>query len=225
MQTPLSDSNWKKWCNLQKKGQATHHINAFLDSSQLANKGQASKIRVGLNRAHALLKSAAEDSQSKLTRAGNVRDLQWRFVMSYAAWELVSADIFNKKPGDLPNVDEYDRVRAKIQIENISFIKNPRTDSPKKVDGLDIQKRSDIIDRVFIRPDCKDALRSWFISRKGIDRWLEFFKLAKAVRNASVHGQLSPTGVEKLGLKSFMQTATTTYSLLLDRLLEKLLAS
>ena len=154
---------------------------------------------------HAMVR-AASDWESPIAGAGGkaaaARGTQWRFAMAWAGFEkLLKAGTNTVEASHFPHGKVGDFVSALRFPEGAI----PPLRSPKKKGQL-FQEWVNSIDAAalrFLHIDARDEerLKNWFREEDGQGADLSSqIHLARALRNATVHGALSATKVQQLGL-------------------------
>ena len=163
------------------------------------------KIFFAVTRGHALLEQAIgwwHHGYPDGPRAGKEgpaqihRGLQWRLCMAWAGFEtwILGILFIKEKKLDIQKL----QIFAKDLKVNFSLIPpDSRKGFPKWINE---EGGTEILGFLGVNEFDQKALGDWLIQGKEISDWGRLVALAKALRNATVHGSLSASKVEELGL-------------------------
>ena len=153
-------------------------------------------------RGHELIAQAREwfDPAIGKGKSAGTRGAQWRLVMAYGGFELLAKSLAGAKDRGLDE-KAVDSLIGKLALPMFEPLAPPPIDKSSLKVWMDEEDASDVLD--FLKMDKGDRNRfdAWLGKQKPITEWTDALLLAKAFRNATAHGALSPTKVEewKLG--------------------------
>jgi hypothetical protein len=163
-------------------------------------------------RGDALMKGARKITPEKAKRkkpsAEYLRTLQWRLVMSYAGFEIFVKSITGRLENGNGGIDvpTLEHLLSLLTLPPFQPLPAPRRKSEAKKwlceTGSAVGDR--LGDFLQLNPyDRKIFLE--YLNGSSVDNYMRLCLLAKAVRNATAHGFLSPTKCETLGLTKTIQ--------------------
>lgn len=165
-------------------------------------------------RGHKLIQQASmwEDPAIGGEATGSVRGRQWRLVMAFSGLERLVKSLRGTKGGVDRSLLEC--VCEILELPEFGEIGSPSLEKGSVTKWLESEEGPDeIIAFLGIENGDHSCFDSWFLQSKPVDDWVDGLLLAKAFRNATAHGSLSPTKVSDWGLASAF-----------DKLLEVILA-
>ena len=197
-----------------------------------------------LAQGRALLRSAVKEplgytvsGARKLSSVRRAREVQWRFVMAFSGFETMSRALIlpRKHTWNNPRFGEYVRqTDASLQLD----VKRPLEDLPSPKHGK--ARPSKIRDEFFTATNLSAGgklartlnLNKWDIQLLGdwieginhLQNWEERMKLAKALRNCSVHGALSASKTHELGFVPVLHELVDNLAAFSEAVFERLAA-
>jgi hypothetical protein len=203
---PKGEAN-RWWARVAYNGQDRPAALAALQASGIPAKSVdgARDLLSAMARGDALIKGAARLTvarrKGRSQNTGYHRLLQWRLVMGYAGFEVFAKACLRKRENEGLGRDDFTRLLADCRLPSF-YLDQPLLNA-KTSNWLSREGDGDPIDVLgaFLRLGGihKDFLHEWFKGRV-IETHLEAIHLAKVLRNATVHGVLSPTKCHGLGL-------------------------
>ena len=140
----------------------------------------------------------------------NARGIQWQLVMAYGGFESVTKTLMNLRENKsgltLAHVTNF---TSKCNLPDYIPLKPPDTTRKNLDEWL---KKSppetgdQLLDFLGVERGDRNQIKNWLVNSNQIEDWANATMLAKALRNATAHGALSPTKVEDWGLKPAMKT-------------------
>jgi hypothetical protein len=155
----------------------------------------------GIIRGRELLKNAREWAEPEIGQgpSATYRGLQWKLVMAYSGMELLVKSLTAKGKGGLGPV-EVEALVSKLPLPAMEPIPSPSLDRKPIKDWLEQLDQDAALD--FLKTDKGDRsqIQSWLFDQKPCATWTDALLLAKALRNCTAHGALSPKKVDNWGL-------------------------
>ncbi|MEG4056460.1 MULTISPECIES: hypothetical protein [unclassified Microcoleus] len=139
----------------------------------------------------------------------NARGIQWQLVMAYGGFESVTKTLMNLRENKsgltLADVTDF---TSKCNLPDYIPLKAPDT-TRKNLDEW-LTKPSgtgkELLDFLGVERGDRNQIKNWLVNSNQIEDWANATMLAKALRNTTAHGALSPTKVKDWGLKPAMKT-------------------
>jgi hypothetical protein len=139
----------------------------------------------------------------------HARGIQWQLVIAYGGFESVTKTLMNlreNKSGlSIANVKDF---TSKCNLPEYA----PPLDPPKKNrKNLDkwLTKSPETGDELLkflgLTNGERNQIKDWVVNSNPIKDWANATRLAKALRNATAHGALSPSKVKESGLEPAMK--------------------
>ena len=167
----------------------------FTDESQIGSHVH------GIIRGRELLKNAREWSEPEIGQgpSAKYRGLQWKLVMAYSGTELLIKSLATMGKGGLGPA-EVEALILKLPLPAFDAIPSPSLERQSFKDWLEELDQDAVLD--FLKTDKGDRsqIQSWLLDQKPCTTWTDALLLAKALRNCTAHGALSPNKVEQWGL-------------------------
>ncbi len=139
----------------------------------------------------------------------NARGIQWQLVMAYGGFESVTKTLMNLRENKsgltLAHVTDF---TSKCNLPDYIPLIPPNT-TRKNLDKW-LTKPSEtgkeLLDFLGVEHGDRNLIEDWLVNSNQIEDWANATRLAKALRNATAHGALSPTKVKEWGLEPAMKT-------------------
>jgi hypothetical protein len=128
-------------------------------------------------------------------RSARNRGRQWKLVMAYGGFELLIKSINGSGKNGLGE-PELARLLRLITLREFEPITSPAMKKRRsREDVVEQLTHDEVLD--FIRTDKGDRaqIRAWMLEKRPCATWVDAALLAKALRNCTAHGALSPTKV------------------------------
>jgi hypothetical protein len=155
----------------------------------------------GLLRGHQLLKQSREWIDPSVGKGPSAkwRGAQWRLVLAYSGLELMIKSILGSSKGGIQEKD-LQKLLNQIKLPEIEPLKPPSVDRASLNRWMMNLEEDAVLD--FLKMDHGDRKRfdNWLLKQISIKTWAEYILLAKALRNSTAHGALSPTKIGEWGL-------------------------
>jgi len=155
----------------------------------------------GIIRGRELLKNAREWSEPEIGQGPSAiyRGLQWKLVMAYSVIELLVKSLTALGKGGLGPA-EVEALISKLTLPAFEPITSPSLEKQSIKAWIEEMDQDAVLD--FLKTDKGDRnqIQSWLFDQKSCSSWTEALLLAKALRNCTAHGALSPTKVQEWGL-------------------------
>jgi len=169
----------------------------------------------GIIRGRELLKNAREWAEPEIGQgpSATYRGLQWKLVMAYSGMELLVKSLTAKGKGGLSPV-EVEALVSKLPLPAMEPIPSPSLDRKPIKDWLEQLDQDAALD--FLKTDKGDRsqIQSWLFDQKPCSKWTDALLLAKALRNCTAHGALSPNKVQEWGLtEAFKQLSQALFKI------------
>jgi hypothetical protein len=139
----------------------------------------------------------------------NARGIQWQLVMAYGGFESVTKTLMNLRENKsgltLAHVEYFTS-----KCNNLPpYIPLEAPDTTRKNLDKWLTKSSgtgkELLDFLGVERGDRNQIKDWLVNSNQIEDWANATMLAKALRNTTAHGALSPTKVEEWGLKPAMK--------------------
>jgi hypothetical protein len=192
---------YKQFIKAWKDGEDLSHRLAKFAATPDSDKAREARIH-GIIRGHELIGQARSWVGPSIGsgKTATARGAQWRLVMAYGGFELLAKSLAGAKDRGLDE-KAADSLIGKLALPMLEPLAPPPIDKSSLKDWMDEEDASDVLD--FLKMDKGDRNRfdAWLAKQQPITEWTDALLLAKAFRNATAHGALSPTKVEewKLG--------------------------
>lgn len=148
-----------------------------------------------------------------------IRGIQWRLVILYSGFEIMAKALSNEFKRNISH-NMYDDFIGKCSLSDYEFIATP-PNNPELKKWLDKEDEA-LMEFLGITGGDRRILNSWLVNSQPINSWEDSFKLAKALRNASAHGFLSPTKIDELKIKDSFRRLTLDLGTILVAALSKI---
>ena len=149
-----------------------------------------------------MLKNAREWAEPTI-RMGDTakyRGLQWRLVMAYGGMELILRSLLPKSASGGLGRREIEPLLERLRLPACPRLESPSLDRASLNEWLIEQDEDAVLDFLQMEKGDRACFNLWLFERKPVGTWPEAVLLAKALRNATAHGALSPSKVESWGL-------------------------
>jgi outer membrane protein assembly factor BamB len=181
----------------------------FKDESQIGSHVH------GIIRGRELLKNAREWAEPEIGQgpSATYRGLQWKLVMAYSGIELLVKSLTAKGKGGLGSA-EVEALVSKLPLTAMEPIPSPSLDRKPIKAWLEELDQDAALD--FLKTDKGDRsqIQSWLFDQKPCATWTDALLLAKALRNCTAHGALSPNKVQEWGLaEAFKQLPQAVFKI------------
>ncbi len=156
----------------------------------------------GIIRGHQLLKNAREWAEPTIGMGDTAkyRGLQWRLVMAYGGMELILRSLLPKSASGGLGRREIEPLLERLRLPACPRLESPSLDRASLNEWLIEQDEDAVLDFLQMEKGDRACFNLWLFERKPVGTWPEAVLLAKALRNATAHGALSPSKVESWGL-------------------------
>jgi hypothetical protein len=133
-------------------------------------------------------------------KTATARGAQWRLVMAYGGFELLAKSLAGAKDRGLDE-KAVDSLIGKLALPMFEPLAPPPIDKSSLKDWMDEEDASDVLDFLKMDKGDRNLFDAWLAKQKALTTWTDAVLLAKAFRNATAHGALSPSKIEewKLG--------------------------
>ncbi len=157
--------------------------------------------------------------KSRRTDTDKYRGIQWKLVIVYVGFEIISKTLMMDKFNRTVPPGMYEQFLEKCALPDYKPIAAPEKKSLTK--WLDKEDGA-LAEFLGIGAGDKKAIDRWLVESKPVDSWEQAYKLAKAMRNASAHGFLLPSRIGKWGLKHGFRKLTDDLALIVTEGLSKI---
>ncbi len=138
------------------------------------------------------------------------RGIQWQLVMAYGGFESVTKTLMNlreNKSGlSIADVEDF---TSKCNLPEYEPPLDPPNKNRKNLDKWLTKSNGETGDELLnflgVTKGDRKQIEEWLVNSNPIRDWANAAMLAKALRNATAHGALSPSKVEDWGLKPAMK--------------------
>ena len=155
----------------------------------------------GIIRGRELLKNAREWAEPEIGQgpSAKYRGLQWKLVMAYSGIELLVKSLAAMGMGGLGPKEMADLI-TKLPLPAFEPIPSPSLEKSSIKAWIEELDQDAVLD--FLKTDKGDRsqMQSWLLDQKPCTTWTDALLLAKALRNCTAHGALSPNKVQVWGL-------------------------
>ncbi len=201
----------KWWAQAAYNGRDQHAALASLKSSGLSLKSgdREEEMLSAMARGDALMKGAVKfrpaRERGKRLSAEYVRLVQWRLVMAYAGFEIFAKSVLGRHGhGDKKGLtgDDVRHLTMKLKMPEFIEIDSPRPKAAIRKwlrDTSTLPDYSDLSRFLNLNEFDQRAFLDW-LHGTPITNHVKACLLAKALRNATAHGFLSPTKCHALGV-------------------------
>jgi len=140
----------------------------------------------------------------------NARGIQWQLVMAYGGFESVTKtlmDLRGEKNSGL-TLAHVKNFTSKCNLPDYIPLKAPDT-TRKNLDKWLTKSPTgtgkELLNFLGLKNGERNKIKDWLVNSNQIEDWANATMLAKALRNATAHGALSPTKVKDWGLEPAMK--------------------
>jgi outer membrane protein assembly factor BamB len=194
-------TGYKKFIKAWKDGEDLSPQLAKFTPAPDSDKAREARIH-GIIRGHELIAQARSWVEPSIGsgKTATARGAQWRLVMAYGGFELLAKSLAGAKDRGLDD-KAVDLLIGKLALPVFEPLAPPPIEKSTLKEWMDEEDASDVLD--FLKMDKGDRNRfdAWLAKQKALTTWTDALLLAKAFRNATAHGALSPRQLEewKLG--------------------------
>ncbi|MEG4213822.1 hypothetical protein QUA27_00080 [Microcoleus sp. Pol14C6] len=135
----------------------------------------------------------------------NARGIQWQLVMAYGGFESVTKTLMNLRENKSGlTIDHVEKFTSKCNLPDYIPLIPPNTNRrnlDKWLTKSPTETGDELLDFLGLTNGDRNQIKDWLVNSNSIQDWANATRLAKALRNATAHGALSPSKVEDWGLK------------------------
>ncbi|MEG4350748.1 hypothetical protein QUA74_13475 [Microcoleus sp. LAD1_D3] len=142
----------------------------------------------------------------------NARGIQWQLVMAYGGFESVTKTLMNLRENNSGlSIADVQDFTSKCNLPDYIPLIPPNTDRKDlekwltKLSTETPETGDELLNFLGLKHGDRNLIKDWLVNSNPIEDWANATRLAKALRNATAHGALSPTKVKKWGLKPAME--------------------
>ena len=141
----------------------------------------------------------------------NARGIQWQLVMAYGGFESVTKTLMylTGEKNSYLSIDRVQDFTSKCNnLPDYIPLQPPNTNRKnldKWLTKSPPETGDELLDFLSLKNGDRNKIKDWLVNSNQIEDWANATMLAKALRNATAHGALSPTKIEKWGLKPAMK--------------------
>jgi hypothetical protein len=215
-------TGYKQFIKAWKDGEDLSHRLAKFAANPDGDKARVARIH-GIIRGHELTAQARSWVEPSIGsgKTAIARGAQWRLVMAYGGFELLAKSLVGAKDGGLDD-QGLSALLGKLSLQVFEPLAPPPIEKSTLKEWMDEEDASDVLD--FLKMDKGDRTRfdAWLAKQKPIATCIDALLLAKAFRNATAHGALSPTKVEEWKLGEAVSRLTDEISRIDEAIFEVL---
>jgi len=228
---------YDSWKSDSAKCQNIHQKLLHFNKNHSDDSDHIDNVIQSLSKGYYLIKSGLEwhepaishSSIDKLNDTHKARGLQWRLVMVWGGFETITKTLLpnpnNKKNNCFEQTmkDFTDKCTLPKYDSLIAPDRSTLVKLDKWLEKPSESKKSALANFLTLENgDCK-IMESWIVQSNSISTWVEAIILAKALRNATVHGALSASKVKQWGLQKPLLTLSDNLGEIVVAGLEKLI--
>jgi hypothetical protein len=140
----------------------------------------------------------------------NARGIQWQLVMAWGGFESVTKTLMylTGEKNSYLSIDRVKHFTSKCNnLPDYIPLIPPNTNKKNLEKWLTKPSETgdELLDFLGLKAGDRNQIKDWLVDSNQIEDWANATMLAKALRNATAHGALSPTKVEEWGLKPAMK--------------------
>ncbi len=233
---------WATWCRqldaLRKAHESLEHEAACLaiqqrlhrfSTTHAAEPAAIKKVTSALYRAVPLLQAALhwEDptvggTLDRRSATDRRRGEQWRLVLAFSGMETLTKALLSQKGRGGIGAEHFRTLLSGCALPEYLPLEVPQHRESLLEDWFTADAQDDLLD--FLGLDFGDAkiTARWLVERRPMIDWVEGLCLAKALRNATVHGALSASKVEQWKLADAIGRLVDDIAIIATAILAKL---
>lgn len=176
-----------------------------------ANQDHIDDVIQALSRGFYLMKSSLEwhepavgyKSIHNINDTHKARGAQWRLVMAYGGFEIIVKTLLLKNENGGLHQEQLRNFIYTCQLGDYKLLSSPNIEKLPRL-NIWLEKKEEgkaILDFLRIKNGDTSIIQDWIIDGQNISTWIDAIKLAKALRNATVHGALSASKVQQWKLQ------------------------
>lgn len=139
----------------------------------------------------------------------NARGIQWQLVMAYGGFESVTKTLMNLRENKSGlTIAHVQYFTSKCNLPNYIPLIPPNTNRKnldKWLTKSPPETGDELLNFIGLKNGDRNQIQRWLVNSNSINDWADATRLAKALRNATAHGALSPTKVKEWGLEPAMK--------------------
>ena len=205
----------ESWTSEKAKCKDIQHRISYFNSLHSAEPDYIDDVIQALSRGFNLMKSGLEwqepaaghNSIEEPNDTHKARGIQWRLVMAYNGFEMVTKTLLIKEKYLTPETIK--DFTNKCYLPDYSSLNPPattRVNLEKWLNKPSREEKSAIADFLSLENGDKTIIEEWIVKSTPVTNWTEAVRLAKALRNATAHGALSASKVKSWGLQKPLLT-------------------
>lgn len=160
----------------------------------------------------------------KDTNTAHYRGIQWQLVMAYGGFESVTKALMYLKTLGLSkdDVNNFTRIlQNHLPVDSLPVYSPLKAPDQNLVNlhkwlndlSLETERGNELLKFIGLtNSNDINQLKEWIVNGNEVTNWADAAMLAKALRNATAHGLLSPTKVKDWGMKSAIEILVTNLS-------------
>jgi hypothetical protein len=188
---------YKQFIKAWKDGEDLSHRLAKFAATPDSDKARVARIH-GIIRGHELIAQARSWVEPSIGsgKTATARGAQWRLVMAYGGFELLAKSLAGGKDGGIDE-QSLSALIGRLSLPGFEPLAPPPIEKSTLKEWMDEEDASEVLD--FLKMDKGDRNRfdAWLAKQKALTTWTDALLLAKALRNATAHGALSPSKLEE----------------------------
>lgn len=139
----------------------------------------------------------------------NARGIQWQLVMAYGGFESVTKTLMNLRENKsgltIAHIKDF---TSKCNLPDYIPLIPPNTNRKnldKWLTKSPPETGDELLNFLGLKHGDRNQIKDWLVNSNPIKDWANATRLAKALRNATAHGALSPSKVKEWGLEPGMK--------------------
>jgi hypothetical protein len=224
---------YNSWKSDPAKCQNIHQKLLHFNKNHSPDLDHIDNVIQSLSKGYYLIKSGLEwhepaighSSIDKLTDTHKARGLQWRLVMVWGGFETITKTLlpkpnksFEQTLKDFTDICALPKYDSLIAPDRSTLVK-----LDKWLEKPSESEKSALANFLSLNKDDLKIMENWIVKSNSISTWVEAIILAKALRNATVHGALSASKVKQWGLQKPLLTLSDNLGEIVVAGLEKLI--
>ncbi|BAZ22031.1 hypothetical protein NIES4073_29120 [Kalymmatonema gypsitolerans NIES-4073] len=205
----------ESWTSENAKCKDIQHRLSYFNSLHSAEPDSIDDVIQALSRGFNLIKSGLEwqepaaghNSTKEPNDTHKARGIQWRLVMAYNGFEMITKTLLIKEKYLTPETIK--DFTNKCYLPDYSSLNPPattRVNLEKWLNKPSREEKSAIADFLSLENGDKTIIEEWIVKSTPVSTWVDAVRLAKAIRNATAHGALSASKVNEWGLQKPLLT-------------------